>query len=97
MDSFFEYRNCPNCGQDDTTVIFDSNMVEADLQKGIKTVYMLWENTHGRYVKCRNCHLIYVNPIEKASKINGDYSKMGNTDAPIIREVACSQPNHNWD
>jgi len=66
-------------------VIFDSNMVEADLQKGIKTVYMLWENTHGRYVKCRNCHLIYVNPIEKASKINGDYSKMGNTDAPIIR------------
>jgi len=66
-------------------VIFDSNMVEADLQKGIKTVYMLWDSTHGRYVKCRNCHLIYVNPIEKASKINGDYSKMGNTDAPIIR------------
>ena len=66
-------------------MIFDSNMVEADLQKGIKTVYMLWDSTHGRYVKCRNCHLIYVNPIEKASKINGDYSKMGNTDAPIIR------------
>jgi 2-polyprenyl-3-methyl-5-hydroxy-6-metoxy-1,4-benzoquinol methylase len=85
MDSFFEYRNCPNCGQDDTIVIFDSNMEEADFQKGIKTVYMLWENTHGRYVKCKNCHLIYVNPIEKASKINGDYSKMENTDAPIIR------------
>jgi 2-polyprenyl-3-methyl-5-hydroxy-6-metoxy-1,4-benzoquinol methylase len=85
MDSFFEYRKCPNCGQDDSTVIFDSNMDEADLQKGIKTVYMLWEDTHGRYVKCRNCHLIYVNPIEKASKINGDYSKMGNNDAPIIR------------
>jgi ubiquinone/menaquinone biosynthesis C-methylase UbiE len=60
-------------------------MGEADLQKDIKTVYMLWEDTHGRYVKCKNCHLIYVNPIEKASKINGDYSKMGNTDAPIIR------------
>lgn len=85
MDLFFEFRNCPNCGEDDSTVIFDSNMKEADLQKGIKTVYMLWENTHGRYVKCKNCHLIYVNPIEKASKINGDYSKMENNDAPIIR------------
>jgi len=85
MDLFFEFRNCPNCGEDDSTVIFDSNMKEADLQKDIKTVYMLWENTHGRYVKCKNCHLIYVNPIEKASKINGDYSKMENNDAPIIR------------
>jgi len=86
MDSLFEYRNCPNCGRDDFNVIFDSNIGEADLQKGIKTVYMLWGGTHGRHVKCKNCHLIYVNPIEKASKINGDYSKMGNTDAPIIRE-----------
>ena len=85
MDSFFEYRNCPNCGEDDFTVIFDSNIGEADLKESIKTVYMLWENGHGRYVKCENCHLIYVNPIEKASKINGDYSKMENTDAPIIR------------
>lgn len=85
MDSFFEHRNCPNCGDDDSIVIFDSNMREADLQKGIKTVYMLWENAHGRYVKCRNCHLIYVNPIEKASKINGDYSRMKNADALIIR------------
>jgi len=85
MNSLFEYRSCPNCGRDDFTVTFDSNIGEADLQKGIKTVYMLWEDTHGRYVKCKNCHLIYVNPIEEASKINGDYSKMGNTDAPIIR------------
>ena len=85
MDSLFEYRSCPNCGRDDFTVTFNSNMGEADLQKDIKTVYMLWEDTHGRYVKCKNCHLIYVNPIEKASKINGDYSKMGNTDALIIR------------
>jgi 2-polyprenyl-3-methyl-5-hydroxy-6-metoxy-1,4-benzoquinol methylase len=85
MDSLLEYRNCPNCGRDDFTVIFNSNMGEADLQKGIKSVYMLWEDTHGRYVKCKNCHFIYVNPIEKASKINGDYSMMENTDAPIIR------------
>ncbi len=85
MDSILEYRACPNCGQDDSTVVFDSNMGESDLQKGIKTVYMLWENTHGTYVKCKNCHFMYVNPIEKASKINGDYSKMENTDAYIIR------------
>lgn len=85
MDSPFEYRNCPNCGWDDATVMIDSNMGEADLKKGIKTVYMLWEDTHGRYVRCKNCHLIYANPTEKASKINGDYSKMGNNDAPIIR------------
>jgi 2-polyprenyl-3-methyl-5-hydroxy-6-metoxy-1,4-benzoquinol methylase len=90
MDSPFEYRSCPNCGRDDFTVIFDSNMGENDLQKGIKTVYMLWGEVHGRHVKCKNCHLIYVNPIEKTSKINGDYSKMGNTDAPIIREPRLS-------
>jgi 2-polyprenyl-3-methyl-5-hydroxy-6-metoxy-1,4-benzoquinol methylase len=85
MDSFFEYRNCPNCGQDDFTVILDSNMREDALQEGTKTVYMLWEEAHGRHVKCKNCQLIYVNPIEKADKINGDYSKMSNTDVPIIR------------
>ncbi len=66
-------------------MIFDSNMTEDDLQKGIKTVYMLWGEAHGRHVKCKNCHLIYVNPIEKANKINGDYSTMSNTDVPIIR------------
>jgi len=90
MDSLFEYRNCPNCGRDDFTVIFNSNIAKDDLQKGIKTVYMLWGEVHGRHVKCRNCHLIYVNPIEKASKINGDYSKMGNTDASIIRQPRLS-------
>lgn len=66
-------------------MIFDSDMREDDLQEGIKTVYMLWGKAHGRHVKCKNCQLIYVNPIEKADKINGDYSKMGNTDVPIIR------------
>jgi 2-polyprenyl-3-methyl-5-hydroxy-6-metoxy-1,4-benzoquinol methylase len=71
-------------------MIFDSNMGEDDLQKGIKTVYMLWGEAHGRHVRCKNCYLIYVNPIEKASKINGDYSKMGNTDAPIIRQPRLS-------
>jgi 2-polyprenyl-3-methyl-5-hydroxy-6-metoxy-1,4-benzoquinol methylase len=85
MNLSLEYRNCPNCGQDDTAVILDSNMGEGDLRKGVKTVYMLWESAHGRYVQCKNCHLIYVNPIEKASKINGDYSKMENGDASIIR------------
>ncbi len=85
MDSLFEYRNCPNCGQNDFTVLFDSNMNDGDFQKGMETVYMLPGDKYGRHVKCRNCQLIYVNPIEKASKINEDYSKMESSDAPIIR------------
>ena len=84
-DSLVEYRNCPNCGQDDFEVLFDSNMGENDFQEGIETVYMLPGGKYGRHVKCRNCHLIYVNPIEKASKINQDYSKRESIDASTIR------------
>lgn len=85
MDSLFEYRNCPNCGQDDFTVLFDCSMGENDFQEGIETVYMLWGEGHGRHVKCKNCHLMYVNPIERGSKINENYSKMGSNGAAIIR------------
>jgi len=85
MDSLFEYRNCPNCGQDDFTVLFDCSMGENDFQEGIETVYMLWGEGHGRHVKCRNCHLMYVNPIERGSKINENYSSMGSNGASIIR------------
>jgi 2-polyprenyl-3-methyl-5-hydroxy-6-metoxy-1,4-benzoquinol methylase len=85
MDSLFEYRNCPNCGQDDFTVLFDCNRGENDFQEGIETVYMLWGSGYGRHVKCKNCRLMYVNLIENGSKINEDYSKMGSTDASIIR------------
>jgi len=42
---------------------------------------------YGRHVKCRNCHLIYVNPIEKASKINEAYFQRKDVDAPIIQET----------
>jgi 2-polyprenyl-3-methyl-5-hydroxy-6-metoxy-1,4-benzoquinol methylase len=86
MDSLLEYRSCPNCGGDDFDVLFDSNMKACDFQEGIGTVYMLPGSKYGRHVKCRNCHLIYVNPIEKASKINQDYSEMENTGVSIIRE-----------
>jgi 2-polyprenyl-3-methyl-5-hydroxy-6-metoxy-1,4-benzoquinol methylase len=85
MDSHFEYRNCPSCGQNDFEVLFESNMRDCDFREAVETVYMIPGGKYGRHVKCRNCHLLYVNPIEKASKINGDYSNMGNTDAPIIR------------
>ena len=40
MDSFFEFRNCPNCGEDNSTVIFNSNMEKADLQKE-RAVFLL--------------------------------------------------------
>ncbi|GAI14523.1 unnamed protein product, partial [marine sediment metagenome] len=61
-------------------------MKQDDFQEGIETVYMLPGGKYGRHVKCRNCHLIYVNPIEKGSKINEDYSQRKSVDASIIRE-----------
>lgn len=85
MASLVEHRNCPNCGENDFEVLFESNIGEGDLQDGIDTVYMLPGGKYGRHVKCRNCHLIYVNPIEKASQINGNYSEMKNGDVSIVR------------
>ena len=85
MDSLLEYRNCPNCGQNNFTVLFESNMKQNDFQEGIDTIYMLPGGKYGRHVQCRDCHLIYVNPIEKASKINEDYSQRESADASIIR------------
>jgi len=85
MDSLLEYRNCPSCGRNDFTVLFDSNMNKGDLQQGIESVYMLPGGKYGRHVKCRHCELVYVNPIEKASKINEDYSMRKSADVSIIR------------
>jgi len=85
MASLVEHRNCPNCGKNDFDVLFESNMGEGDLQGGIDTVYMLPGDKYGKHVKCRNCHLVYVNPIEKASRINGNYSEMKNGDVSIVR------------
>lgn len=87
MDSLLEYRNCPNCGRNDFTVLFDSNMDNGDFQEGIETVYMLPGGRYGRHVKCGYCELIYVNPIEKAGKINDDYAKRKSGDVSVIRRV----------
>jgi len=85
IDSLLEYRNCPNCGQDNFAILFDSNMGVCDLQEGIETLYMIPGDKYGRHVRCQNCKLIYVNPIEKASKISEDYSRMESADVSIIR------------
>ena len=87
MDSHFEYRNCPSCGQNDFEVLFESNMRDCDFRESVETVYMIPGGKYGRHVKCRNCHLIYVNPIEKASKINEAYFQRKDVDAPIIQET----------
>jgi 2-polyprenyl-3-methyl-5-hydroxy-6-metoxy-1,4-benzoquinol methylase len=87
MDSLFEYRNCPSCEQNDFEVLFESNMRDCDFREAVETVYMIPGGKYGRHVKCRNCHLIYVNPIEKASKINENYFQRKNVDASIIRET----------
>lgn len=90
MDSPFEYRNCPNCGQNDFEVLFESNMKDGDFRETVATVYMIPGGKYGRHVKCRSCHLIYVNPIEKASKIKEGYFQMTSIDASIIRESRLS-------
>ena len=86
MDSPFEYRNCPGCGQNNFEVLFESNMQDCDFREAVETVYMLWGKRYGRHLKCKNCHLIYVNPIEEGNKINEDYSQRKSVDAAIIKE-----------
>jgi 2-polyprenyl-3-methyl-5-hydroxy-6-metoxy-1,4-benzoquinol methylase len=98
MDSPFEYRNCPSCGQNDFEVLFESNMKSDDFnvlfdysmeghdsQKGVEG-YLVPGKEWGRHVKCRNCQLIYMNPMEKISKTNEYYCKAKNNHAPTIRE-----------
>ena len=86
MNSPFEYRNCPCCGQNDFRVLFESNMKADDFQKSVETVYMIPGGRWGRHVECRNCKFIYVNPVSKASEINKAYSQRKSIDASIIRE-----------
>jgi len=86
MNSPFEYRDCPCCGQDDFEVLFESNMKADDFQKSVETVYMIPGGRWGRHVKCRNCKFIYVNPVDKASEISKAYSQRKSIDASIIRE-----------
>jgi 2-polyprenyl-3-methyl-5-hydroxy-6-metoxy-1,4-benzoquinol methylase len=86
MDLFFEYRDCPSCGQNDFEVLLESNMEDCDFREAVETVYMLWGERYGRHVKCNNCHLVYVNPIEKESKINEVYSQRKSIDAAVIQE-----------
>jgi len=86
LDSLFEYRNCPNCGQDCYTVLFDSNMGKSDFHQGIESVYMLPGDKYGRHVKCQKCRLVYVNPIKKEDKLKEDYSQMKSIDATIVGE-----------
>lgn len=98
MDLLFEYRSCPGCGQNDFEVLFESNMEpddfnvlfdysmeEHDSQEGVEG-YLVPGKEWGRHVKCKNCHLIYMNPMEEASKTNEYYFKAKNTHAPTIRE-----------
>jgi 2-polyprenyl-3-methyl-5-hydroxy-6-metoxy-1,4-benzoquinol methylase len=98
MDSLFEYRNCPACGENDFEVLFESNMepddfnvlfnysMEAhDAQEDVEG-YLIPGKEWGRHVRCKNCHLIYMNPMEKVGKTNEYYYKAKNTHAPTIRE-----------
>jgi 2-polyprenyl-3-methyl-5-hydroxy-6-metoxy-1,4-benzoquinol methylase len=46
---------------------------------------MLPGGKYGRHVQCRNCHLIYVNPVEKAGRINGCYSQRKSAEDIIVQ------------
>jgi 2-polyprenyl-3-methyl-5-hydroxy-6-metoxy-1,4-benzoquinol methylase len=98
MDTLLEYRNCPGCGQNDFQVLFGSNMKTDDFNvlfdykmeghecQEVMEGYLVPGKEWGRHVKCNNCHLIYMNPMEKVSKTNEYYFKAKNTHAPTIRE-----------
>jgi 2-polyprenyl-3-methyl-5-hydroxy-6-metoxy-1,4-benzoquinol methylase len=98
VDLLFEYRNCPNCGQNDFEVLFGSNIKTDDFNvlfdyrmeghdsQADGEGYLIPGKEWGRHVRCKNCHLIYMNPMEKVSKTNEYYFKAKNTHAPTIRE-----------
>ena len=87
MDSPFEYRDCPCCGQNDSDVVFKSIMKPDDFDVLLDYSMEEYDSQEwGRYVKCRNCHLIYMNPLETINKTNEYYRKAKNTHAPIVRD-----------
>ncbi len=98
MDSSFEYRDCPSCGQDDFKVLFESNMRPYDFNvsydykmerydsQEAAEGYLVPGKEWGRHVKCKNCGLVYMNPIEQVLRTNEYYSKAKNNHAPTVRE-----------
>jgi 2-polyprenyl-3-methyl-5-hydroxy-6-metoxy-1,4-benzoquinol methylase len=56
-----------------------------DAQEGAEG-YLIPGKQWGRHVKCKDCHLVYMNPIEKVSKTNEYYHNARNTHAPTIRD-----------
>jgi 2-polyprenyl-3-methyl-5-hydroxy-6-metoxy-1,4-benzoquinol methylase len=70
---------------DDFNVLFDYSMEGHDSQEG-EEGYLVPGKEWGRHVKCQNCHLIYMNPMENVSKTNEYYSKAKNNHASTIRE-----------
>ncbi len=97
MDSLVEYRNCPCCGQDDYEVVFESNIRADDMRETVETVYMIPGDRHGRHVRCRNCWLIYVNPIERTGRINKAYSRRKSTDASVMRKMRLTATRSQLD
>ena len=87
MDSDFEYRDCPCCGQNDFEVLFRADMKPDDFDVLLDYSMEKYDSQEwGRYVRCRNCHLIYMNPLENINKTNEYYRKARSTHAPIVRD-----------
>lgn len=87
MDSLFEYRDCPCCLRNDFEVLFQSSMKSDDFDVLLDYSMEEYDSQEwGRYVECRNCHLIYMNPLENTSKTNEYYRKARSTHVPIVRD-----------
>ena len=87
MDSLFEYRDCPCCGGGDFEVLFQSSMKADDFDVLLDYSMEEYDSQEwGRYVRCRNCHLIYMNPLENVSKTNQYYREAKNTHASTVRD-----------
>lgn len=98
MNSCLEYRSCPSCGQEDSEVLFESNMkpycfnvlydyrMEGYDSQEVAEGYLVPGKEWGRHVKCKNCGLVYMNPIEQVSRTNEYYSKATNNHASTIRD-----------
>jgi len=97
MDSFFEYRNCPGCGRDDFGVLFESNLKPCGLNglydyrmdkhdpDEFEEGYLVPGKEWGRHVRCNNCGLVYMNPIEQVCRTNEYYANAGNNHASTVK------------
>jgi SAM-dependent methyltransferase len=71
---------CPLCGADDYQVRFEDRLggVEIDPQVHYTSTSSAF-GEHGRIVKCRSCHIVYMNPRPHHQSVQDSYSAVEDT------------------